>query len=142
MVKGLPRRDLLGDYASACLVCQGQLEFNNAILMTCSERMPVPFCTMWTFSFPLRSLSQLLVFEESKFSLDFYLLSTANHLSLALLSVYPQSGVMDTLSSFSWFFLLYYPTERIGFIVLCCYCRCYKKLESALCWRKKCEASG
>lgn len=32
--------------------------------------------------------------------------------------------------------------ERIGFIVLHCYCRCHNILESALCWVKKKKASG
>ena len=109
-----------------------KLELNYGVLITRSGRMSMPVYSPWTFFFALGTLSQLSVSDESLFSFDFYLSSIVNLLSLALLSLCPQSYVMGTLDSFSCS-SIYYLTERIGVIVLCGYCRCHSRLESALC---------
>lgn len=70
-----------------CLPCLPRtfiaLKLNSSILKT-HLRRPVTLYSLWIF-FSLRAPSQLLVFDESKFSLDFHLPSIANLLSLALL---------------------------------------------------------
>lgn len=91
------------------------LELHSDIFISHSRRMPLPVYSPWTFFFALGTLNQLLVFDKYKFSLDCYLPSIANVLSLALLSLCTQSYVVGTLSSFSWLFSICCPSRENWF---------------------------
>lgn len=144
MVKGLPRRHSWGDYTSALFtkdvyiseIRVKQWRFDNT-----SARTPVPIHHGRSPPFSGSSVS-----SPSLMNLNLVWAFIFHPLQIfypwhCFLSAH-KSMWWVLLSSFSWLFSIYYPTESIGFIILCCYCRCHHSLESALCWRKKKSAAS
>lgn len=119
-----------------------KLELNNGVLIT---RQQERLC-LFTMDVLLHSQDRSSVSSPSLMNLNLVWAFIFHPLQIfypwhCFLSAH-KSMWWVLLSSFSWLFSIYYPTESIGFIILCCYCRCHHSLESALCWRKKKSAAS
>lgn len=113
------------------------LELHSDIFISHSRRMPLSVYSPWTFSL------------HSRHSVSFWSLTNINLVWTVIFHLlqmfYPWHCFLCAHKAMWW--VLWVPfhgsfpfvilPERIGFIVLWCYCRCHNILESALCWEKK-----